>query len=142
VQVLPASGTYTIAIDPPGDATGSMTLTLYTVPADVSSTIAIGGAAQTVTMGTPGQNASLTFSGTAGQNATLNITNETIGGLGTCTSVLVKNPDGTTLVSNSCVTTQGAVINLSTLPATGTYTILIDPIGDATGSATLSITSP
>jgi hypothetical protein len=142
VQTLPATGTYTIAIDPPGDATGSMTLTLYTVPTDVSGTIAVGGTAQTVTMGTPGQNALLTFSGTAGQHASLNITNETIGGLGTCTSVTVKNPDGTTLVSNTCVTTQGAVLNLQTLPATGTYTILIDPLGDATGSATVSVTSP
>jgi YD repeat-containing protein len=142
VQTLPVTGTYTITIDPPGNAIGSMTLTLYDVPADASGTMVVSGAAQTVAMGTPGQNAGLTFSGTVSQAVSLAITNETIGWLGTCTSVIVKNPDGTTLASNACVNTQGAVIDLQTLPATGTYTVLIDPPGNATGSATVAVTSP
>ena len=124
VQTLPATGTYTIAINPPGNATGSMTLTLYNVPADVTSTIVAGGAAQTVTIGAPGQNASVTFSGTLGQRVSLDMASS-IGWLGTCTAVTVKNPDGTTLVSNTCVNTQGAFIDVQTLPATGTYTIAI-----------------
>jgi YD repeat-containing protein len=135
---IPTSGTYTIAINPEGTTTGAMTLTLYDVPADANGTIVAGGSAQTVTIGTPGQNASLTFTGAAAERISLNMTNVTIGGF-TCTVVTIKKPDGSPLASNGCVTTQGAFIDVQTLTVGGTYTIAIDPPGNTTGSMTLTL---
>jgi RHS repeat-associated protein len=138
--VLPATGTYTIAINPAGTYTGSLTLTLYDVPADLSSTITPGGAAVTVSPATPGQNANVTFEGTQNQRVSLDITNVTIGNVSSCgTAVTIKNPDGSTLASNTCVTTAGAFIDTKILPATGTYTIVVDPQGNRTGNATLTL---
>src|SRR5205085_528995 len=64
---LPVTGTYTIVLDPTTTSTGSITLTLYNVAPDISTTIVPGGAAVTTSITTPGQNAALTFNGTAGQ---------------------------------------------------------------------------
>src|SRR5207249_2359544 len=75
---LPATGTYTIAIDPSSTYTGSTTITLYDVPPDTPGTIVPGGSAVTVSFGTPGQNGRLTFSGTAGQHVSLLSSGSTI----------------------------------------------------------------
>ncbi len=56
-QVLPVAGTYTILVDPWDTSTGSVTLTLYDVPADATSTATVGGSAVTMTTTVPGQNA-------------------------------------------------------------------------------------
>ena len=66
-RTLPAAGTYTIAIDPSAANVGSMTMTLYDVPADATAPISPGGAAATLAITTPGQNGRVTFAGTAGQ---------------------------------------------------------------------------
>ena len=52
-QVLNALGTYTIMVDPNLSYTGSVTLTLYDVPPDVTGPIVPGGSAVPVTLGTP-----------------------------------------------------------------------------------------
>ena len=44
-------GTYTILVDPQGTALGGATLTLYDVPADVSTEILPGGPSMSVTTG-------------------------------------------------------------------------------------------
>ncbi len=137
---LPASGTATIAILPQNGATGSLTLQLNDVPADAAASITPGGAAATVTTTAAGQNAQLTVAGAAGQRVSLQLTGVTIGP-STCCSTLVslKKPDGSTLVAPAYVGTNGGFIDAATLPATGTYTILVDPQGTPTGSATLTV---
>jgi hypothetical protein len=137
VQTLAATGTYTILVDPQGSDIGSMTLTLYNVPADVTGTVTIGGAAVPVTTTTPGQNGRLTFSGTSGQQATVHVTSNTMG----LVRVTLLKPDGTSLTSSF---TSAASFNLATqtLPVTGTYTITIDPDSANTGSMNVSVTSP
>ena len=64
-KVLPVAGTYKIKLDPIGANTGSATLKLYTVPADISTTIIKNGATVTPTTTVPGQNATVTFTGVA-----------------------------------------------------------------------------
>ena len=64
-KVLPVAGTYKIKLDPIGANTGSATLKLYTVPADVSTTIMKNGPTVTPTTTVPGQNATVTFTGVA-----------------------------------------------------------------------------
>ena len=134
---LPASGTYTIVVNPGGTTTGSITLQLYAVPADGAGTITIGGPAVTVTTTVPGQNGSLTFSGTAGQRISLYVTaiSSSLG----CPYFSIVNPDGTILVAPgiSCATTF--FTDVKTLPATGTYTVVMNPSGAVVGSATFSV---
>src|SRR5438093_7551519 len=79
VKTLPTTGTYTIVVDNYTTTTGSITLTLYNVPADFTGTITPGGASVTVTTTTPGQNGQLTFAGTAGQRISLQGTTGTYG---------------------------------------------------------------
>jgi len=132
-MTLPVTGTYTILIDPAGTYTGSMTLALYNV-VDVTGTITAGGAAVTATTSTPGQNARLTFSGLAGQRISLQMSAVTI----SSSTVSMYNPDGT-IFASAGVGTSGGFIDAKSLPVTGTYTILIDPVGTYTGSMTLTL---
>jgi hypothetical protein len=133
-KTLPVAGTYTITVDPQGAATGSATLTLYDVPADAAGSIAIAGPAQSVSLATPGQNARVAFDGTAGRAISLKLSSVTF----SSAYVSILKPDGTTLVSNALVSTGGRTIT-ATLPSDGTYTIVIDPQGAATGSMTLTL---
>jgi hypothetical protein len=133
-RALPVAGTYTVTVDPQGTATGSATLTVYDVPADAAGSIAIGGAPQSISVATPGQNARVTFDGTAGRAITLKLSNVTM----SIAYVSILKPDGTTLVSNQLVSTGGRTIT-ATLPVDGTYTIVIDPQGAATGGMTLTL---
>jgi YD repeat-containing protein len=122
---VPATGTYTIKLDPYGNSVGSLTFALYEVPADASGTIAIGGSPATLTMTVPGQNGKLTFSGASGQRVTLSTSQMSIG----CHSVVVLNPDGSNLFNSgtSCGTMS---VGLSALPASGSFTIKLDPFGN------------
>src|SRR5439155_862942 len=138
-KTLAQTGTYTISLNPQSSATGTMTVTVYDVPADATGTITPGGAPVSATVTTPGQNASLTFAGTAGQRISLKLGNVTIGSSAISgTSVSILNPDATTLAS-VVVGTSGGFLDTKTLPQTGTYTIRIDPQGANTGSITLTL---
>jgi RHS repeat-associated protein len=136
VNTLPTAGTYSIFVDPTGPRTGSITLTLTSVPADPSVPITVDGAPVTHTITAKGQNANSTFTGSVGQRVFVNVTGNTI----SVVTVRLQKPDGTTLDS----TTTGSstsYIDLNTLPTAGTYTLLVDPNGTATGSITLTLTS-
>jgi hypothetical protein len=140
-RTLPTDGTYKIFVDPQATSTGSMTLTLYDVPPDVTTTITPGAAPVTVTTGpTPGQNALVTFSGTQGERVALGLTNVTIGTSTCCSArVSILKPDGTTLVYATPFGTNGAFVDTKVLPVSGTYTILVDPQLTDVGSATLTL---
>ncbi len=62
IMTLPQTGIYSVVVNPRSAATGSTTIYL---PVDVIGTITPGGTAVPLTIGTPGQNALLTFSGNA-----------------------------------------------------------------------------
>ena len=139
-KTLPATGDYLILVDPQGTASGNMTLTLYDVPPDSTAPIEAGGGPATVTTTTPGENAKLTFGGAAGQRVALEMSGVTIGPSSCCsTKVSITKPDGAALASPMSVGTSGGFIDSKTLPATGTYTILVDPQSNATGSMTLTL---
>ncbi len=134
---LDQTGTYAITVDPSGNTTANVTLTLYDVPADTTGTIVLGGSSVAVPLSTPGQNGSLTFSGTASQQVTVRVTANTFGYV----TVKLLKPDGTQLTSS---TSSGASFNLATqtLPTTGTYTVLVDPYLGNIGSLTITLTNP
>jgi YD repeat-containing protein len=128
---LPRSGTYALIIDP-AQNTGSLTLKLA---APVTGSLTPGGASLTLPLTTFGQRGIVTFNGTAAQYLTLGITNNSIASA----TVVIAKPDGGTLVSATVTGTSG--VQLPQLPATGSYTIRIDP-GSNSGSLTLALVTP
>jgi hypothetical protein len=139
-RVLPVSGMYTVLVDPQSTSLGSMTLTLSDVPPDVSGSIVAGGGPVGLTLGpTPGQNATLRFDGTAGQRISLRMSNVTIGTSTCCgTRISLFKPDGTNLIPPALVGTTGVTMT-ATLPVTGQYSILVDPLGANAGGITLTL---
>jgi len=133
-RTLPATGTYTLTVDPYQDATGFAMATLYNVPADAAATLTVGGPAQSISITTPGQNGRVTFAGRAGQTVNIALSNISI----PISFVSVLKPDGTNLVFNTLVGPWPKTIT-ATPAADGTYTIVIDPQGTATGSMTLGV---
>jgi len=128
-MTLPVTGTYTLLIDPQGTNTGSVTASL-SVFNDVTGPITPGTPIN-LTTGSPGQNARYTFSATAGQQASVSLSHSTY--TGGCVGTSILKPDGGTL-SSICNT---GFLDSTTLPVDGTYTVLIDPQGTSTGSATV-----
>jgi len=126
---LPQSGIYTIYVQTTNGSTGSVTLTLYVVPADVTGSVTINGAAFPV---------AITGFGTANESVTVQLTGDTI-----CQVLVKLLPPGSTIplqATFSC----GGNFNLPSqiLPSTGTYTILVDPQDMATGNISVAVTSP
>jgi YD repeat-containing protein len=135
---LPTTGTYTIFIDPVGSATGSMTLTLYDVPADASGTISPSGPSVTATITVPGQNAVETWSGTQGDRVSLNATNIMLNSGYEIVKIL--KPTGRRSRARGA-TSSHYFFDTMTLPTTGTYKVLVDPQDAATGSTALTMYS-
>ncbi|HEX3251331.1 MAG TPA: PPC domain-containing protein, partial [Pyrinomonadaceae bacterium] len=138
-QTLPVTGVYTILVNPQDMNTGSVTLTVNDVSADVLGSIVVGGNAVTVTTTSAGQNALVSFDGNAGQRVSLKISGVSLTGGNGYVDVSIKKPDGTVLASSNYTTSSGGFIDVSTLPVTGTYTILVDPQESNVGSVTLTL---
>ena len=133
VTTLPASGTYTIAVDPFDASTGPLSVTVYDVPPDAAGSVTPGGPGFTAAMTAPGQGGAVTFTATAGQSLVLNLSAVSV----PIMRVSVLRPDGSALLSPSWV--LGATSFGLTAPVAGTYTIVLDPYNDYTGSATVSL---
>jgi YD repeat-containing protein len=132
---LNATGTYTLLLAP-NSGTGSATVTVYDVPADVTGPIVPGVSNSVpVHISTAGQNARLAFSGTAGARASV--------GSDTTTTIpsgrlKVLRPDGTTLGDVGFIPNFAAFLDPVTLDTTGTYTFLVDP--DTTNTGDIRVT--
>ncbi|HLA09200.1 MAG TPA: IPT/TIG domain-containing protein [Pyrinomonadaceae bacterium] len=135
--ILPMTGTYTILIDPNSTYSGTLTFTLYNAT-DVFGSISINGPSVVITTTVPGQNTQVAFAGNAGQRVSLGMSGVTMGVSSSGTKVSINNPDGTTLLAVMDVGTNGAGTSTLTLPATGTYSISVDPQGANNGSITLT----
>jgi YD repeat-containing protein len=135
---LGATDTFNLYVDPAGTDVGSAMATIYTVPADFSSTIDTVGDPVVVTTTTPGQNAQLTFTVVNSfPPLTVQITNGSYPA-GKCTATISLSGGGSFNAGDCSGSTQ--TWHFSNLGPAGTYTINIDPVGSATGSATFSVT--
>ncbi|MDQ3821865.1 MAG: carboxypeptidase regulatory-like domain-containing protein [Actinomycetota bacterium] len=134
---LPTSGTYTIFVDPYGSATGSITLTLYDVPADLGGGLTFGQA-QTLTIATPGQNARPTFSGTPGQRVAIRIAGIALTPLYSAEVVDLLDPAGVRIGGSGAVSSTGW-IDTKTLTSSGAHTVHVDPMASATGPSTVTV---
>jgi RHS repeat-associated protein len=131
---LPSTGTYTLAVDP-GGATGSVKVTAYDAHDVTGSFVpSAGGDVKALTLGAPGQNARYTVAATAGQRVAINATGSTID----LFQMKWLNPDGTQLDASVLMGTGNNFYDSVTMPAAGTYTLLVDPFGARTGSMTLT----
>ncbi|MBX3329585.1 MAG: hypothetical protein KF722_04220 [Nitrospira sp.] len=134
LTALPATGTYTIAVEPVSNYTGSMTLALSS---PVTGTIALDGASVPVNLNRVGQTARYTFNGNAGQWVNLGLSSVSI----TSSAVTLMTSDGIILASTGVGTAGGGLEDQNPLPTTGTYTILVDPVGSYTGKMTLTLST-
>ncbi|HSA88239.1 MAG TPA: hypothetical protein VLE46_18835 [Nitrospira sp.] len=134
LTALPATGTYAIAVEPVSNYTGSMTIALSS---PLTGTIAIDGASVPVNLNRVGQTARYTFNGKEGQWVNLGLTGVSI----TSSAVTLLTSEGTVLASTAVGTAGGALEDQHPLPTTGTYTILIDPMGSYTGKMTLTLST-
>ena len=134
LTALPVTGTYTIAVEPVSNYTGSMTLALSS---PITGSIAIDGASVPVSLNKAGQTARYSFNGKEGQWVNLGLTGVSI----TSSAVTLLTSDGTILASTAVGTAGGGLADKSPLPTTGTYTVLVDPVGSYTGKMTLTLST-
>jgi YD repeat-containing protein len=125
----PVAGTYTVFVNPSSSRTGGLTLTLYSVAADLTGTIT-PEVAITDTLSV-GQSARYTFSGTAGARVSLDVPAGSI----SCAVLAILKADATVLASRFVCPT--GFLEPAVLPSTETYTVLIDPDGLKTGTFTV-----
>jgi hypothetical protein len=126
-----------VLVDPLAKATGGLALALWTVPPDLSGSISINGSSVPLTLATPGQNARLTLTGTAGKKITVRLAPGSIAS----TNLSILRPDSSVLAGPKKLPKAGGTL-VATLPANGTYTIVVDPVTYRTGSVGVSVTSP
>jgi hypothetical protein len=134
-KTLGPAGTYQIVLDPQSASTGTITVTLWTVPPDVTFPALTAGS-RTVTLSV-GQNARLPFTGVATQTATATLTSGTV----SLASVKFYTPAGTQLESavwDPLLSSNTLTDVLPTTAPPGSYTFLLDPIGDRSGSMTFN----
>jgi RHS repeat-associated protein len=143
--VLTSSGTYTFTLDPIGDDVGGVNLTFYQVPPDAQFTVAptAKGASVTAANSVPGQNADVGFYANAGD--TLNVaTSNWTGALGgRCpTAIAVIAPNGSDVISEGVFGPEcSTALTDVSLPTSGTYVLLLDPIGDDVGGTTFALSA-
>ena len=137
--VLPTSGNYKALLDVTNVTSGSAMVSLYNVPADVSGTLEVAMPATNVAIGTPGQNAKMSFSSSYGELRTVHITNNTVG----CAFFTLHTTDGLFIdFVNTCLTNFD-LPTFTPLPgSTLNYILEIDPQGPATGSMDVRVSSP
>jgi hypothetical protein len=126
-------GTYTILVQPSSNLTGSIRLTLWK---DAQPGTLELEALKTVTLAYRNQWARMTFNGTAGENLGLEVKRVTLGGSG---NIVIVRPDGGQLNALSFVSSSDYSVRLTSLTQTGTYTVLVQPSSNLTGTIDLTL---
>jgi RHS repeat-associated protein len=133
---LSQPGLYKLALDPGGGRSGSMSATVYDVPADPTSSLPLGGST-TMTIATPGQVASASFQGYAGEPITIVPTMTLDAPLW---NVHVFDPNGAQLSAYADGTAGGPKSIVTTLPLDGTYRLQFNPQPGSGSTGTVSAT--
>jgi hypothetical protein len=105
-------------------------------PSVSSGPITLDGTPVAVTLSS-GQNGTFTFSGTSGRGVSVNVTQSTIGPDCPAVVIALLRPNSSQLGSSVSTCGANAFLDAQTLDATGTWTILVDPQGSASGHLTL-----
>jgi hypothetical protein len=102
---------------------------------DEADTVADGRAA-TLTVSRPGAVSRLRFPADAGRRVTVEVTAGSLPDR--CGVLLLTGPDGDAMGSG-CVIGGSGRFETGPLPKRGTYTLVLDPWADETGSATVTV---
>jgi hypothetical protein len=129
-RTITVAGVHTLVLDP-GPNTGTATVEIFRLTRPRIKRWRIGHRAA-FHAHRPGMNIHYTFAGLAGQQIAIQRSSETFPP-GTA-DLYLANPDGSPLV----LPTRGN-IGPTTLPQTGTYVVMFDPIGAATGAVILTL---
>jgi hypothetical protein len=112
------------------------------IDAAVEVRAAVDGFCVAVTIPKPGRLGTVTFDAVEGQRLRIEVTDVQLGGSACCGAVLwLGDPDGEPISDHYSLGSSGAVLELPSLRATGTYGLTIDPAGSITGSLVLSVRS-
>jgi hypothetical protein len=132
---LPA-GPYEVLLDPEAGNVGSATVKL-TVVHDQIQPIVLNGQSVLATVSQAGGQSRLTFTGKAGQMVTVEGTGSTVPP--GCGVLLLVDPSGGTLAEGCVDADTSASMGPTTLPADGTYAVVVDPPDIQTGSTQLRV---
>lgn len=141
--VVPAVGSGPITVSSPGGI-GTSQSDLYITPTDVTPAMvgmaqhATPGEPVFVTLTVPEQVALLTMTLAAGERLALDITASTLGGSSSPTQVTVMWPDGQNVAGSADLTDEGAFLEPAQIAQDGTYTVIVDPLGNDVGGATIT----
>ena len=121
------AGTYSIVVSP--WSTGTMQFTTVIAP-DVAGGTLVSGTAQNLSI-TEGQAERFTFSGTAGQTVGLDLSGLATTPTGQPVDISVYRPDlgvitTTNAYASTSTTNATTTLNLSSLPVSGTYTVIVN----------------
>jgi hypothetical protein len=136
IASLGATGTYVVLLVPP--AASQINAGTFAVSTPLTGTFVVGDPAQSISISRAGQTARYTFSGTSGQTLRFSWSSVSVAGTGSV-AVTVITPGGATLNSNSFANGASGGFDISTLPSTGTYTVVLDPPSGTTMSGSFSL---
>jgi hypothetical protein len=125
----------TIQTERIGSDIGNVTVTMFDVPPDVTRAATIGGPAVQVVIEQPGQNGAVTFAGRAGQPIAVHISGNSTGGV----AIRITSKDGGTPLASASSAASSFGLPPVTLPATGTYVVVLDPTGPRIGALNVSV---
>jgi hypothetical protein len=133
---LDATGTWTVVVDPAFWNTGTATLQIYDV-VDQTGVANLDGTPVNLDLSAAGQNAQITFAGTSGQKVSTYLASSTFPA--PC-NITVLRPDNSGFEAGSCAS-PSAFLDAAALDATGTWTVVVDPVGPTTGTGSLRLSS-
>ncbi len=130
---LNASGTWKMVLSPNGPATGSAS---FKFALDINGGQLTSGVAVTTAIDIRGQNAVFTLSGANGQHLTINVP-ATNWGAASLAQIQLYRPNGSYFGYVNLY--SSAVSWPLTLDAAGTWTLVLNPVGAATGYADITV---
>ena len=119
-------------VDPKTWGTGTASVKVVDVPADITGTLPLTGVQQVYSTVAPGQNIQLTAAAAAGDRIALSITGPAFTG-----AIKIFRPDSTQMLSKT-FNTAGTFVDATAVTITGTHTIKIDPSASGVGNVTVT----
>jgi hypothetical protein len=108
---------------------------IFATDAATTQALALSGNEMMLAVTQPGTTARLAFLGTAGQKLFVDASSSNVDD---CGVLFLLDPDNHSL-AHGCIVGGGGFIDLTVLPSTGQYTIVLDPRGRKTGQANLRL---
>ncbi|MFE6522272.1 RHS repeat-associated core domain-containing protein [Streptomyces sp. NPDC057794] len=133
VRDLPVSGTYSLVIDPPSTATGAATIT---VSRPAGGELGFTDEPAATRMSRAGQDGAWKISASKGDSFSLGIDTA---GMSDGTNVRLYAPNGDQVDSLYVSKASVASLDIDSLPASGSYTLYLDPANGATGTASVTV---